>query len=94
MGRTRIRQIDANRTKVVASGVTANAATLTLTGHTSSWWLKETAPTPPCRSPAGEADLSHALSNLTTGRSYTYKVYSQAGCNSVDEITGASFTTP
>ena len=94
MGRTRIRQIDANRTKVVASGVTANAATLTLTGHTGSWWLKKTAPMPAGFCTAGEADLPHALSNLTTGRSYTYKVYSQAGCNSADEITGASFTTP
>ena len=94
MGRTRIPHIDANRTKVIASGVTANAATLTLTEHTGSRWLKKTAPMPAGFSTAGEADLPHALSNRATGRSYTCKVYRQAGCNSVDEIASASFTTP
>ena len=72
-----------------AVSVTPTGAMLWLTGHTGDWWLKQTSPsTGTCT--AGEADLSHALSGLTTGTSYTYTAYSNSTCATV--IDTATFT--
>ena len=77
---------------LAVSDVTASSATLTLGGHTGDWWIKQTAPrVRPCT--AGEADYSHAVSRLTTGREYTYKAYSASGCGSGNELASATFTT-
>ena len=77
---------------LTAGSLTATTATLTLTGHTSNWWLKQTSPsTGTCT--AGEADFSHALSTLTSGTTYTWTAYSKSGCNSADGIGTATFTT-
>ncbi len=77
---------------LTVSDVTASSATLTVGGHTGDWWIKQTAPhVRPCT--AGEADYSHALSRLTTGREYTYKAYSASGCGSGTELASATFTT-
>ena len=78
---------------LAAGSLTPTGATLTLTGHTGNWWLKQTSPsTGTCT--AGEADFSHALSTLTVGTTYTYTAYSKSGCNSADEIDTVTFTMP
>ena len=77
---------------LTASENTTTGATLTLTGHTGNWWLKETAPsTGSCT--AGEVDLSHALSSLTSGTWHTYKAYSDASCSSGNELAAEIFAT-
>ena len=77
---------------LTASAVTATTATLTLDGHTGSWWLKKTAPTPAGTCTAGEADFSHALSSLTGGTAYTYRAYLDSGC--ATELASETFIAP
>ena len=72
-----------------AVSVTPTGAMLWLTGHTGDWWLKQTSPSAGTCT-AGEADLSHALGNLTTGTSYTWTAYSNSSCTTV--IDTATFT--
>ena len=74
------------------SSLAATSATLTLAGHTGSWWLKETAPTAGTCA-AGESDFSHALTALGSGATYTYKAYDKSGCADADEIASVRFTT-
>ena len=77
---------------LAVSDVTASSATLTVGGHAGDWWIKQTAPhVRPCT--AGEADYSHAVSRLTTGREYTYKAYSASGCGGGTELASATFAT-
>ena len=76
---------------LTAGSVTTATATLTLAGHTGNWWLKKTAPTPAGTCTAGEADFSHALTNLTAGTAYIYTAYNDAACTVV--IDSASFIT-
>ena len=80
-------------TTLTASNVTTTSATLTLTGQTGSWWLKQTAPsTGTCTS--GESDFSHALTTLTGGAVHTYKAYSASGCAFANETASETFITP
>ena len=72
-----------------AVSVTPTGAMLWLTGHTGDWWLKQTSPSAGTCT-AGEADLSHALGNLTTGTSYTWTAYRDSTCATV--IDTATFT--
>ena len=67
--------------------------TLTLTGHTGNWWLKQTAPTPAGNCTAGESDYSNDPENLTAGTTYTFKAYSDSTCSTL-LATAADFTTP
>ena len=63
----------------IAVSADINTATLTLTGHTGDWSLKQTSPsTGTCAT--GEADFSHALSSLTKGTTYSYTAYGDATC--------------
>ena len=78
---------------LVASSVTFTTATLTLTGHAGKWWLKKTSPTPAGTCTAGAADLSHDLTALTEGTTYTYKAYGDSGCTTANEIAAGTFTT-
>ena len=76
---------------LTASGITTTSATLTLTGETDDWWLKETSPnTGTCT--AGESDYSHALSSLNVGTSYTYKAYGDSSC-ATTALQSVTFTT-
>ena len=77
--------------QLTASSITATTATLTLTGRTGNWWLKQTTPSS-VTCTAGETDFSHALSTLTASTDYTYTAYSDSTCTT--EIATASFTTP
>ena len=64
---------------IAVSGIGLTGATLTLTGHTGAWSLKETSPsTGTCT--AGEADFSHALGSLTKGTTYSYTAYGDTTC--------------
>ena len=76
---------------LTANGVTHNTATLTLTGHTGNWWIKQTAPTSTTCT-AKTSTTTHSLTNLTANRSYTYTAYTNSGCTTT--IDSASFTTP
>ena len=76
---------------IAVSDITATTATLTLTGHTGNWWIKKTAPTPAGSCEAGEADFSHAVSSLTSSRTYTYTAYSDSGCSTA--LRSVTFTT-
>ena len=77
---------------LAASSITYTTATLTLTGPTGNWWLKQTAPSSGTCT-AGEADYSHALSSLTAGTSYTYAAYADASCTT-ETVTGTFTTSP
>ena len=82
--------------KLTAAADTLTSATLTLSNsnYGSSWWLKQTSPTPAGACTAGEADFSHAVSGLMGNTTYTYKAYKAAGCASADEIGSLTFSTP
>ena len=80
-------------TPLAARSTGGTTATLTLSGLSSgaNWWLKETSPnTGTCT--AGEADFSHALSNLTAGTTYAYTAYKASGCADADALDSVSFT--
>ena len=76
---------------LAVSDIDTTTATLTLTGHTGNWWIKRTAPTPAGACGAGEADFSHAVSSLTSSRTYTYTAYSDSGCSTA--LRSVAFTT-
>ncbi len=76
---------------IAVSGIHTTTATLTLTGHTGSWWLKRTSPAPAGTCEAGEADFSHALSSLTAGSTYAYAAYGDATCTTA--LRSVTFTT-
>ena len=76
---------------IAVSGIGTTGATLTLTGHTGTTWsLKRTSPTTGTCA-VGETDLSHALSSLTKGTTYSYTAYSDASCGT--ELRSVTFKT-
>ena len=77
---------------LTAKDIAATTAVLELTGHAGNWWLKQTAPTEGTCT-AGEADFSHALSDLIPGTEYTYKAYDVNTCADTGEIDDVDFTT-
>ena len=77
---------------LTASSVTTSSATLTISEHTGTWYVKKTAPAPAGNcSAAISSGATHDLTNLTPGRSYTYKAYRDSGCTT--EITTLTFST-
>ena len=78
---------------LTARSTGSTTATLTLAGLSSgtNWWLKETSPNTGTCTP-GEADFSHALSNLTLGATYGYTAYSDSGCSTANVLDSVSFT--
>ena len=79
--------------ELLASAVTPTSATLTLSNYGASWWLKRISPSAGTCT-AGEADFSHAVSDLMGNTTYTYTAYSKSGCASADEIDSVTFRTP
>ena len=75
---------------LTAGSLTTTTATLTLSGHTGNWWLKQTLPAGGTCT-AGEADFSHALSGLTSVTAYDYAAYRDSTCTTL--IATALFTT-
>ena len=85
----------------VASDVTTNSyrylpttEIATVANHTGAWSLKRTVPTGDDTCISGEADFSHALSNLTAGTTYTYTAYWVANCREYYEVESVTFKTP
>ena len=75
----------ANLTVVINS---ATSATLTLSGHSTAWYLK-LEPAGTCTSKG--TDTTHALTGLTSGTDYTYTAYSDSGCTTA--LASATFDT-
>ena len=74
---------------LTALSITATTATLTIDGHTGTWYYKKTAPeTGTCTTVTGSTTAP--LTNLTAGTSYTYKAYSNATCTT--EIASETFS--
>ena len=79
---------------LVASSVTHNSATLTISNHTGGWWYKKTSPTPAGACTARTSSQpTAALTGLAAGTAYTYKAYSASGCADANEIASETFTT-
>ena len=78
---------------LTASAVQAETATLTLGGHGgSNWYYKRTAPSgnDNCIAAPG---ATVSLSTLPTGRSHTYKAYSDGACAPAAELASETFLT-
>ena len=72
---------------LTASSITTSGATLTIGNHPGSWYYKQTAPT------TGDCSTeitgtSTTVSDLTANTSYTFKAYSDTGCET--ELAAAS----
>ena len=76
---------------LVAGGVSATGATLSLSGHTGAWRVRQTAPAAGACSSAIAAGSSHSVSGLAPGTAYTYTAYSDSGCTTAVGV--GSFTT-
>ena len=76
---------------VAAADVGAAAATLSLAGHSGSWYAKRTAPTPGSCSGAIAAGGTHTASGLSPATAYTFTAYSDSGCSTA--VGKGSFTT-
>ena len=75
-----------------ASDIEASTATLTLSGHAGSWWLKRTTPADTtCKSKGTTYDED--LDDLSSNTNYTYKAYSNSDC-STELATGTFLTKP
>ena len=66
-------------------------AKLTLSGHSTAWWLKREKPTSPTCVSKGTTTYTHDLVGLTSGVSYKYAAYSDSGCST--ELASATFKT-
>ena len=75
---------------LTASTVAATGATLTINGHTGTWYLKQTAPTTGACSSA-ISGTTHDVSSLTPRTVYGYTAYSDSGCATA--VTSGTFTT-
>ena len=72
-----------------SSVVEDDTATLSIVGHTGTWYYKKTAPTPAgtCTE-VSSGTMTATLTGLSEGTSYTYKAYSDSGC--ATELTSAT----
>ena len=78
---------------LTASVVTHATATLTISGHTTKWWHKQTTPAAAACTEIAASTPAADLTGLTAGTSYTYTAYDASGCNAADKIAEESFTT-
>ena len=78
---------------LAASAITNTTATLTLTrsGHTGNWYIKQTAPTTGTCSASAITGTTHNLSSLTASTAQTWTAYSDSSCTTV--IALVTFTT-
>ena len=90
--------VDDDATRLAASNVEDDTATLTLTNHTGDWYYKYTVPSSPpdtCSTVVSTGTYTKSLTNLTTATSYTYKAYSNSTCTAevTSDATDAEFLT-
>ena len=74
---------------LTASNVTGTGATLTIANHSGDWYYQHSGQGATCQGPV--AGNSQSLTTLTSGTSYTYSAYSDAGCATL-LATAATFT--
>ena len=83
----------ASAPSLAASGITATAATLTVSNHTAAWHYQASAgPDTACGGPVAANTATKALAGLTAGTAYTYRAFSDSGCSA--QLAAATFTTP
>ena len=75
---------------LTAGGTGGDQVTLTFSGHTGSWYVKQTAPTSGSCSTAISTS-TRLITTLSRSTTYTYKAYSDAGC--ATELASVTFTT-
>ena len=74
---------------LLASNVTHDSATLTITNHTGDWYYKKTVPSGDTTCTlVSSGTYTASLSGLTPATSYTFKAYSNSACST--EITSNS----
>ena len=78
---------------LTVSDVTHASATLTITGHQSDWYYKDTRPSGAACSPVAAGTSTAELTGLTPETSNTYQAYSDRDCAAV-LATAPAFTTP
>ena len=76
-----------------AGSLTQRTATLTLANWTTAWWHKQTSPAAGTCVSVAASTTTASLTGLTAATGYTWTVYSAAGCNAVNKIADAAFTT-
>ena len=78
-----------DETALLASNVTHDSATLTMTNHTGDWYYKRTVPSGDSTCTlVSTGTYTASLSGLTPATSYTFKAYSNSTCGT--ELTNAS----
>ena len=77
-----------------ASGITHNAATLTVGNYSGDWYYKHTTPDGGACSSTAVTTASTAVSNLSGNTSYTFAAYSDSGCSSKIASASAFLTEP
>ena len=70
---------------LTATNISADTATLNLSGHTTAWWYEGSQSNAQCTS-VTSGTTTVDLSSLSPGTSYTYTAYSATGCNSSDKL--------
>ena len=79
-------------TAVTASGVTGSTATLSVSGYSGPWHVRQTAPVQGACLPAG-GGVSHRLASLAEGTPYTWEASTHPDCADGFELGSAGFTT-
>ena len=83
-------------TTLAASSITGTGATLTINGHSGSWWYKANrGPHSTCQSGGGTSNNTDAetLSGLSAVTEYTYTAYNASGCAAANLVATETFTT-
>ena len=75
---------------LTASSITSTGATLTIAGHTGTWYYKEIHPT--AGTCASESTTSKNLT-LTANKTYAFTAYSVSACSAASALATAYFST-
>ena len=78
---------------LTAGSITATGATLTIAGHSGSWYVKEISPATNGSCSSAISGATKSLSSLTAGTWYTYRAYSDSTCTDANEIGAVAFST-
>ena len=79
---------------LTASDIEDDTATLTIANHSGNWYYKYTAPSGGQCSSTAVVGKTVDLTGLSTATSYTFKAYSDSGCQTVVATASAFLTKP
>ncbi len=79
---------------LTASDVEDDTATLTIASHSGNWYYKYTSPSNGSCSSDAVSGNTVDLSDLSTATSYTFKAYSDSGCQTAVATASAFLTKP